>query len=105
MDGSERREELIAEHAMVGRQAAHDGRLDVEAARQVALVQALPADQHLAIASCLAHRLLMAVDRALVDDRAEPVLADDRVADDDRLGLLDQQPDEFVVDRSLDVDA
>ena len=60
--------------------------------------------KHLAVAARLAHRLLVPVDRPLVDDRAEPVLADERVADDDRLGLLDQQPHELVVDRPLDVD-
>ena len=89
---------------MVGRQATDHSRLDVEATGQVAVVQALPADQHLAVAARLAHRLLMAIDSSLIDDRAEPVLADHRIADHDRLRLLDQQADELVVDRSLDVD-
>ena len=56
------------------------------------------------VATRLGDRRLVPVDGALVDDRAEPVLADERVADRDRLGLLDEQPDELVVDRPLDVD-
>ena len=90
---------------MVGRQPAHDRRLDIEAACQVTIGEPLPADQHLAVATCLADRLLMPVDGALVDDRTEPVLANDRVAEDDLLGLLDEQPHELVVDRPLDVHA
>ena len=46
----------------------------------------------------------MAVDRLLVHDRPEPVLAEERVTDGDRLGLLDQQLDQVVVDGLLDVD-
>jgi len=53
----------------------------------------------------LGHRRLVSVDRSLVDDRAHPVGAHERVAEGHLLGLLHEQADELVVDRSLDVDA
>ena len=57
------------------------------------------------VATRVGDRGLVPVDGSLVDDRAEPVRPDQRVADRDRLGLLDQQADQLVVDRPLDVDA
>ena len=85
-------------------EAADDRRLDVEPAREVAVGEVLAADEDRAVAARLGDRLLVPVDGLLVDDRAEPVLALDRVADRDLLGLLDEHPDELVVDRLLDVD-
>ena len=88
-----------------GRQAADDGRLDEEPAREVAVGEVLAADEDRAVAARLGDRLLVPIDGLLVDDRAEPVLALDRVADRELLGLLDEHPNELVVDRLLDVDA
>ena len=53
----------------------------------------------------LGNGVLVAGQGTLVDDRAHPVLAIDRVADRDRLGLVGEQLHELVVDRALDVDA
>ena len=89
---------------MVGREPADDGRLDEEPAGEIAVGQVLAADEDRAVAARLGDRLLVPVDGLLVDDRAEPVLALDRVADRELLGLLDEHPDELVVDRLLDVD-
>src|SRR4029450_3168271 len=89
---------------MVGGQVADDGRLDVVAALHAVVAESLAADEHPPIAARLADRGLMSVDRLLVDDRAQPVLAKQRVANRDRLGLLDEQLDQLVVDWLLDVD-
>ena len=86
------------------REAPDDRRLDVEAALERAVGEVLAAGVDRAVAAGLGDRLLVPVDGLLVDDRAEPVLALDRVADRDLLGLLDQHPDELVVDGLLDVD-
>ena len=75
VDRGERREELVAEQAVVGRQVADDRRLDVVAAVHALVGQPLAADEDAAVAPRLGDRLLVAVDRALVDDRAQPVLA------------------------------
>ena len=104
MDRRERREQLIAEDPVVGRQGAHDRRLHVEPAGQVAIAEALAADEHRPVAARLGDSRLVPVDGALVDDRAEPVRPDERVADDDRLGLLDELAHELVMDRPLDID-
>ena len=56
-------------------QVADDRRLDVEAAREVAVGEVLAAGEDLAVAAGLGDRLLVPVDGLLVDDRAEPVLA------------------------------
>ena len=103
-DRRERREQLVAEQPVRRRQPADDRRLDVEAARQVAVGEVLAAGEDRPVAARLGDRRLVAVDGPLVDDRAQPVGPDERVADGDLLGLLDEQPDELVVDRPLDVD-
>ena len=90
---------------MRGGQVADHGRFDVEAAREVTLGQVFAAGEDGAVAARLRDRRLMAIDRALIDDRAEPVGPDERIADGDLLGLLDQQADELVVDRALDIHA
>ena len=72
-DRGERREQLVAEEAMRGRQATDDGRFDIEAAREIAVGQVLAAGEDGAVAARLGDRRLMAVDRALVDDRTQPV--------------------------------
>src|SRR5437773_3440560 len=104
MDGREWGEELIAEQAVVGREVADHGRLDVEPAVHSPIREPLPADEHASVPARLADGLLMPVDRSLVDDRTQPVLAEERVADRDRLGLLHEEPDQLVVDGLLDVD-
>ena len=88
---------------LVGR--PDDRRLHVEAARQRPVGEPLAAGEHRAVAARLGDRLLVAVDRALVDDRARERGPRQRVAHGQLLGLLDEQPDELVVDRALDVDA
>ena len=105
MDGGEGREELVAEEPMVGRQVADHGRLDVEAASQVAVGETLAAGEDAAVTARLGHGLLVAVHGRLVGQGSQPVVAQQRVADGDALGLLDQQAHQLVVDRALDVDA
>ena len=68
------------------------------------MLEALAADEDLSVAAGLLDGLLVAIDGLLVDDRAQPVLALEWVADGDRLGLLDKQADELVMDGPLDVD-
>src|SRR5207245_8180962 len=102
-NGGERHEELVLEETMVCGEVADDRWLDVVAALETTVGEALPADEDAAIAPSLAHRLAISVDGTLVDDRAEPVLALERIADRDLLGLLDEQLKELVMDRALDV--
>ena len=64
----------------------------------------LAAREHGPVAPRLGDRLLVPGDGPLVDDRAQERGARQRVADDELLGLLHEQPDELVVDRALDVD-
>ena len=68
-DRGERHEQLVAEQPVVGRQAADDGRLDVEAAGEVAVRQPLAAGEHGPVAARLGDGRLMPVDGPLVDDR------------------------------------
>src|SRR5438045_616204 len=89
---------------MIRRQIADDGRLDVEAAIHPPIGQPLAADEDPPVVPRLRDGGLVTVDGTLVDDWAEPVLAEERIADRDRLRLLDEQPDELVVDGLLDVD-
>src|SRR3954452_19790421 len=100
----QRREQLVAEQPVRGRQPADDGRLDVVAAREIAVREVLAAGEHGSVAPRLGDGRLVTVDGALVDDRPQPVRPDERVAELDLLRLLDEQPDELVMDGPLDVD-
>ena len=99
VDGRERREELVAEEAMVRRQMAHDRGLDVEAPSEVAVAEGLAAGEDGAVRARLGDGLLVPVDGGLVGQRSQPVLAHERVADGDALGLLDEQAHQLIVDR------
>ena len=89
---------------MVGRQVADDRRLDVEAAGEVAIGQVLAAGEDRAVATRLATACWWRSTAFWSMTGPEPVRPWQRVADRDRLGLLDEQPDELVVDGPLDVD-
>src|SRR5207249_10016896 len=53
----------------------------------------------------LRHGALVRLHGVFVDHRTEPDIAVERIADLDLFGLLDEQPDEFVTYRFVDVDA
>jgi hypothetical protein len=76
----ERDEQLIREETVIGREVAHDGRLHEGAAGHVAVEQTLAADEDAAVAPRLGDRGREALDRPLVDDRAEPDAPEQRVA-------------------------
>ena len=91
---------------MVGREAPHDRRAPANGVPtvQVALRQALAADEDAAVTPRVGDRGEVALDRTLVDHRAEPVGPDERIADHDLLRLLHEESHELVVNAPLDVD-
>ena len=106
VDGGERHEQLVLEEAVVRRQAPDDGRLHVRtrapvprSVRRSPPTRTRPSRRASATASWwrATARSSMTGPSQLSRRSGSPI--------DELLGLLDQQPDQLVVDRPLDVDA